>query len=418
MDRKFNSDEQWYISPLLNLATVKEEMLEVRELGEVIIDRTMDDFDSKTEKEHEMEMWKNSLSYIQGVTEEESLEAIEEVSNLDMFLEGSSDVQTRRFEDMKGDRKFLERSPLVSHKHVISREKTMKTSRQRKSAYVTSLKYDKYMLNAGANTSLFHPQCSILEKCEDDIVLIVDALMPYNRELLSSELRSSRLLKPMTKFLVRGDTLLSDLRQKFVCQSDTIVPLENGLELDPPNLDNATAVRFPSSFIFVHDTFYVDMPPNAIDISHPIRNFMLHREIYDPVEACSMEGVRIIDLKLRLGQPYIFQHSGNCEHLLVFHDLRLLHESDPWGIDKYPFTLYEKGNEKKCDICKKGHVEFVVERHELLPNTYTHFCRTCFQEFNYVHGVKTHSFIAWPYTELQTGEQRGWPFGDFEQEDD
>lgn len=40
----------------------------------------MDDFDSKTEKEHEMEMWKNSLSYIQGVTEEESLEAIEEVS--------------------------------------------------------------------------------------------------------------------------------------------------------------------------------------------------------------------------------------------------------------------------------------------------------------------------------------------------
>lgn len=95
MDRKFNSDEQWYISPLLNLATVKEEMLEVRELGEgqfiilkqsnivefsVIIDRTMDDFDSKTEKEHEMEMWKNSLSYIQGVTEEESLEAIEEVS--------------------------------------------------------------------------------------------------------------------------------------------------------------------------------------------------------------------------------------------------------------------------------------------------------------------------------------------------
>ncbi|KAF1760607.1 hypothetical protein GCK72_008856 [Caenorhabditis remanei] len=55
---------------------------------------------------------------------------------------------------------------------------------------------------------------------------------------------------------------------------------------------------------------------------------------------------------------------------------------------------------------------FVVERHELLPNTYTYFCRSCFQEFNFVHGVKTHSFNAWPYTELKKVEcvQNGWPF--------
>lgn len=84
---------------------------------------------------------------------------------------------------------------------------------------------------------------------------------------------------------------------------------------------------------------------------------MQKKDIFDPVEATKMDGIKIIDLKLRLGQPYVFQHSGNCEHLLIFHDLRLLHESDPQNLEKYPLTVYEKGNEKKCDVCKKGHVE-------------------------------------------------------------
>ncbi|EFO94516.1 hypothetical protein CRE_13263 [Caenorhabditis remanei] len=358
MDRKFNSDEQWYISPLIELKNVKEDLLDGREAGEVTIDREVEEKEGKSEKDLEMEMWQTSMACEEGVTEEEAAAAIEEVSNLDMFLVRPVDVSTRRLEDMKGDEQFLEKSPLFTHKSVIKRDEFLKTSRQRKSQYVTSLKYDKYLMKGGPNTNVYSPQCSLTEKCEDDIVMIVDAMTPYNRILLSNELRSSRLLKPQMKFLVRGDSLLSDLRQRLSCQSDTIVPLENGSELEPQNFDNSTAERFPSSFIFIHDTFYVDSSAeNAKDISFPIRRFMEQKEIFDPVDAKHMEGVKIIDLKLRLGQPYIFQHSGNCEHLLIFHDLRLLHETDPRGIEKYPFVLFEKGNERKCEMCRKGHVE-------------------------------------------------------------
>uniref|UniRef100_A0A1I7UMN3 snRNA-activating protein complex subunit 3 n=1 Tax=Caenorhabditis tropicalis TaxID=1561998 RepID=A0A1I7UMN3_9PELO len=402
MDRKLNSDEQWYISPLLDLHKVRNDLLECRDSAEDTIDREIQDRDRKTEAEQELEMWMQSLETTPGILEEEAALAIEEVGNIDIFLEGPSETHIQTLEEMKGDRKFLEKSVLHTHKHLLKREEQMKSSRQRKSAYVTSLKYDKYLLNGGMNTKCFRPQCSLTSKCDDDIVIVVDVMIPYNRQLQSNELRTSRLLKPQSKFMLRGDTLLSDLRRKLHCISDTIFPLENGLELEPVDVDETTASKYPSAFIFINRTFYVDSShPNACDISFPIRKFMEQKEIFEETDAQVMEGVKIIDLQLRLGQPYVFQHSGNCEHLLIFHDLRLLHETDPRGIDNYPFVLFQKGNEKKCDFCKKSHVEFVVERHELLPNTYTYFCRSCFQEYNFVHGVKTHSFYAWPYTETQ-----------------
>lgn len=410
MDRKFNSDEQWYISPLLELRTVREDLLESRENAEDTIDRKIRNAEEKTEKEQEAEMWLESMMTEENMTEEEALEAIDEVGNLDMFL-GPSDLHVRKLEEMKGDQDFLKKSVLHTHEHVAKRVEQIKHSRQRKSQYVTTLKYDKYLLNGGDNTAFYRPQCSLTEKCDDDIVIIVDVIAAYNRQLESAELRSSRLLKAQTKFMLRGDTLLWDLRQRLHCISDTIFPLENGKELEGADLAQTTATKFPSSFIFIHDTFYVDSAhPNADDISYPIRQFMQQRNIFDTVEPQVMEGVRIVDLSLRLGQPYVFQHSGNCEHLLIFHDLRLLHETDPQGIEKYPFVLFDRGSERKCDFCKKGHVEFVVERHELLPNTYTYCCRPCFQEYNYVHGMKTHSFNAWPYTESQKVENHGWPF--------
>ena len=35
-----------------------------------------------------------------------------------------------------------------------------------------------------------------------------------------------------------------------------------------------------------------------------------------------MEDVVFEDLKVKLGYPYLYCHQGNCEHLLIFTDLR------------------------------------------------------------------------------------------------
>lgn len=63
---------------------------------------------------------------------------------------------------------------------------------------------------------------------------------------------------------------------------------------------------------------------------------------------------KIKDLNLRLGQPYIFTHIGDCEHLVIFTDLRLLHPSDPQELEDYPIFLCDKIQSPKCCVCKNS----------------------------------------------------------------
>ncbi len=42
----------------------------------------------------------------------------------------------------------------------------------------------------------------------------------------------------------------------------------------------------------------------------------------DHFDTSSMEDVTFEMLKLRLGYPYLYSHHGNCEHLVIFRDIR------------------------------------------------------------------------------------------------
>jgi hypothetical protein len=42
---------------------------------------------------------------------------------------------------------------------------------------------------------------------------------------------------------------------------------------------------------------------------------------FDNFYVKDMAGVSILDLKLRLGQPYVYIHQGFCEHMYVFYEI-------------------------------------------------------------------------------------------------
>lgn len=42
----------------------------------------------------------------------------------------------------------------------------------------------------------------------------------------------------------------------------------------------------------------------------------------DHFEACLMEDTTFEMLKFRLGWPYLYCHHGNCNHLVIFRDMR------------------------------------------------------------------------------------------------
>lgn len=54
-----------------------------------------------------------------------------------------------------------------------------------------------------------------------------------------------------------------------------------------------------------------------------------------------MSEVTFEELSVRLGYPYLYCHHGNCEHVIVFHDIR--------------YQLFDKmgGEGKECHQCTK-----------------------------------------------------------------
>lgn len=104
-----------------------------------------------------------------------------------------------------------------------------------------------------------------------------------------------------------------------------------------------------SAFFFINNTFYNDLRyPESEDysrlnkappINQTLRTLFLFSVIIkwandpnrltkssrlDTFTIGDMVNTRFEDLSLRLGYPYLFCHHGNCEHAIIFTDLRYL----------------------------------------------------------------------------------------------
>jgi snRNA-activating protein complex subunit 3 len=79
---------------------------------------------------------------------------------------------------------------------------------------------------------------------------------------------------------------------------------------------------YKSGFIFIEDTFYNDhRDPANLDYSKVIREWAVSHGL-GPFRTAAMEKTKFEELTVRLGYPYVYQHQGNCEHLIVFSDVR------------------------------------------------------------------------------------------------
>lgn len=83
------------------------------------------------------------------------------------------------------------------------------------------------------------------------------------------------------------------------------------------------------------------------------------KNIFGPWNVKNMDETKIIDLNLRLGQPYVFQHQGVCEHLLIFTDLRVLNASDEQVISEYPIRVFDTRQHKSCCTCRENIAAYV-----------------------------------------------------------
>ena len=123
-----------------------------------------------------------------------------------------------------------------------------------------------------------------------------------------------------------------------------------------------------------------------------------------------MATTKINDLKgLRLGAPYLYCHSGGCQHLISFVDIRYL-PAETSGINKvtmsWPRVLYRRPlKRKKCVACstnKRRNVnysKFVVYDHKLVDRSPTFFCEECYDKYHYNNNgtLLYDQFKVYPY---------------------
>ncbi|VDO67283.1 unnamed protein product [Heligmosomoides polygyrus] len=202
----------------------------------------------------------------------------------------------------------------------------------------------------------------MVTKQENDIVAQVSVHVGYPRPLEKQEVRLGRLLKVLDRFLILGSNTLKDLKDAIDCPADYLVFAD--VSERPVTDDDLCKNRYPSSFFFFHDTFYIDMEPDgAQDITSEVRAWANERCLGETKVA------------------YMSESRDKC------------HPTGP-----YPIPIFERNSRRiVCAGCKELTAEWVVWDHESTPSPVQYFCDPCYKDFNYdIKGRKTFDFKAAP----------------------
>lgn len=177
------------------------------------------------------------------------------------------------------------------------------------------------------------------------------------------------------EFYVLSSQYLTELKDKIFCHCDS-GPF---YEISENRTAETTETIPKSGFFFIHDTFYNDFRDDANhDYSAVIQKWAERQSLIGELKSKRMEDTRFGDLKFRLGYPQLYQHQGNCEHLFIVSECRLLASSDILTRDRYPWlNSYGIGRDVPCNVCSLCQAQFIVQnsnRHIFDP---AYICENC-----------------------------------------
>ncbi|KAL5481985.1 hypothetical protein EMCRGX_G022263 [Ephydatia muelleri] len=211
------------------------------------------------------------------------------------------------------------------------------------------------------------------------------------------------------EYLVLGSQTLTELRDKIQCSKDYFPGEDCSEDPDACNLqilEKGPTRPSKSAFFFISNTFYNDMRhPDSTDYSKRFISTVESSELIntsprlDHFRPADMASTKFEDIELRLGYPYLYCHHGNCEHLVIFSDIRMLNVLDSRTRADYPLlTSIWHGKTRKCNVCNLLAPAWVTYDDDLAPQCPCFYCNDCFRKLHYTtEGRKACKFKAFPY---------------------
>ncbi|NXL34527.1 SNPC3 protein, partial [Glaucidium brasilianum] len=208
--------------------------------------------------------------------------------------------------------------------------------------------------------------------------------------------------KPYQTVLVLGSQTLTELRDSISCVSDFQIGGEFSSQPDQVP-EHVTKDLYKSAFFYFEGIFYNDKRyPECRDLSRTIIEWSKsHDRGYGNLQSVKMEDYTFNDLSLKIGFPYLFCHQGNCEHIIIVTDVRLIHHDDCLDRNLYPLLIKKHWLcTRKCFVCKMYTARWVTNNDSLAPEDPCFFCDVCFRMLHYdTEGNKLGEFLAYPYVD-------------------
>ncbi|KAF9592167.1 hypothetical protein IFM89_012661 [Coptis chinensis] len=241
--------------------------------------------------------------------------------------------------------------------------------------------------------------------------------IPYPQVILCVQVyKMSKIWVKTQEFLVLGSQMLSELRDQIYCLTDHL--MQKAGEHDP------------SGYFLIEDVFCNDKrDPSAIDYSDPIFEWLrkskdeacekweciLSGELQQKqrallghattphlpqFKAVDMHKIRFCDLWFRVGAGYLYCHQGDCKHILVIRDMRLIHPEDVQNRAAYPvLTFQHKNRFRKCSVCKVYRASKVTVDDKWAQENPCYFCDNCYYLLHYTEdgSLLYHEFTVYDY---------------------
>ncbi|XP_033634605.1 snRNA-activating protein complex subunit 3-like [Asterias rubens] len=235
------------------------------------------------------------------------------------------------------------------------------------------------------------------EDCVERTTAILDVTFFRPSEAISSK-NVYRSFYIDRELLVLADQKLTELRDKIVCAADLFIPHGEYSECPDATKEQAQDI-YKSSYFLIEDDFYNDFRDSySKDLSKCVVDWMKPRKT---MTSKSMEDVTFNDLNIRLGYPYLYCHLGNCQHIMVFTDLRLLTNTDCQDLSRYPVLTHKPYWRRNiCLCCGIYTARWVTLEDSFSTTDPSFFCEKCFRMLHYdKNGKKLGSFQAYPYVD-------------------
>uniref|UniRef100_A0A1B6F6N8 snRNA-activating protein complex subunit 3 n=1 Tax=Cuerna arida TaxID=1464854 RepID=A0A1B6F6N8_9HEMI len=191
---------------------------------------------------------------------------------------------------------------------------------------------------------------------------------------------------------------LDCLRDTIICESD-FQDVRGDVSKDPDvPLTKMSRDVYRSAMFYFDNTFYVDKRHlDCEDYSSKVKEWGQSHNI-EFGSTCDMSLMKVGNLNVRFGYPYLYVHQGVCEHIVIINDARLVTGAESLRSCDYPMiSAIPRYNSECCNICHTSPGCWIVTHNDRLLYDFTFMCKICFKMFNYVDGKKCGNFKAYRY---------------------